>query len=150
MIHRSGNPFMHSQHRRQPMRLNSCASQLPIPHLMDELCRREARRAMMDLLSQERDRRYRSHHWRRVLGASPKSRKSLRTSRARKPKSPELIFSQYLPSVSMPRYLAHGVPTFYYSLLVPAHQTFIRRTTLADVRPKLWTYKFLSLPSPSC
>ena len=25
MIHRSGNPFMHSQHRRQPMRLNSCA-----------------------------------------------------------------------------------------------------------------------------
>ena len=45
---------------------------------MDELCRREARRVMMDLLSQERDRRYRSHDWRRVSGASPRSRKSLR------------------------------------------------------------------------
>jgi hypothetical protein len=33
---------------------------------------------MMDLLSQERDRRYRSHDWRRVSGASPRSRKSLR------------------------------------------------------------------------
>jgi hypothetical protein len=46
-------------------------------------------RAMMDLLSRERDLRYRSHHRRRVLGASPRSRKSLRTSRARKPGSPE-------------------------------------------------------------
>ena len=45
---------------------------------MDELCRREARRVMMDLLSQERDRRYRSHDWRRVSGASPRSRRSLR------------------------------------------------------------------------
>src|SRR5215831_8903544 len=26
MIHRSGNPFMHSQHGRQPMHLNSCLS----------------------------------------------------------------------------------------------------------------------------
>src|SRR6266478_3097282 len=26
MIHRSGNPFMQSQHRGQPMRLNFCAS----------------------------------------------------------------------------------------------------------------------------
>ena len=43
----------------------------------------------LDLLSQERDRRYRSHHRRRVLGASPRSRKSLRTSKARKPGSPE-------------------------------------------------------------
>jgi len=28
MIHRSGNPFIQSQHRQQPMRLNSCASRL--------------------------------------------------------------------------------------------------------------------------
>ena len=26
MIHRSGNPFIHNQHRRQTIRLNSCAS----------------------------------------------------------------------------------------------------------------------------
>jgi hypothetical protein len=48
-----------------------------------------------DLLRQKcnHDRRYPCHHRRRVLGERPRSRKSLRTSRAPNPESPELIFS---------------------------------------------------------
>jgi hypothetical protein len=63
---------------------------------MDELCRREARRAMMDLLSQERDRRYRSHHRRRVLGASPRSRKSLRARAERESQDRQNKYSHHL------------------------------------------------------
>jgi hypothetical protein len=36
MIRRSGNPFMHSQHRRQPIRLNSCASRQVLSVLPNE------------------------------------------------------------------------------------------------------------------
>jgi hypothetical protein len=36
MIHRSGNPFMQSQQRRQPMRLNSCASRQVLSVLPNE------------------------------------------------------------------------------------------------------------------
>ena len=45
----------------------------------------------------------------------------------------------------MPGDLAHYAPTVYYSLLVPAHQLVMHRRTQADVRPKVWTYKFLSV-----
>jgi hypothetical protein len=58
-----------------------------------------------DLLNQKRnrDRHYPCHHRRRVLGASPRRHKSLRTSRAPKPGSPESIFSPGHVAQSCPK-----------------------------------------------